>query len=182
MFPLAECGPITITVTPCDFPLSWTLTLRPHRCREEGTPPPPQGGGGKKIRAIVSSVGGRGAFHHRHRHNTITNVSYNSTKLLRRDERNESSSFRIWQQAASRPNDTTAPAGRRSVGDAEREEIVEEGQTQAAVVEEQYEGHEPRQFVRREAPAGLYVLQVRQGVALFPTAAVLIITQNNVAQ
>ncbi|XP_050693235.1 uncharacterized protein LOC126983985 [Eriocheir sinensis] len=160
VFPLAECGPITITVTPCDFPLSWTLTLRPHRCREERTPPPPRG---KKIRAIVSSVGGRGAFHHRHRHNTITNVSYNSTKLLRRDGRNEFSSFRIWQQAASRPNDTTVPAGRLGVGAAAREEAVEEGQTQAAVVEEQYEGHEPRQFMRREAPAGLYVLQLHAG-------------------
>lgn len=159
VFPLAECGPITITVTPCDFPLSWTLTVRPHDGRGEETPQPPRGGGSKKIRAIVSSVGGRGAHHH---HNTITNVSYNSTKLLGRPGRNESSSFRTWQQTASRPNDTTASAGRRGEGDAEGEEEQSEGgQRQAEVVEEQYEGHEPRQFIRREAPAGLYVLQVR---------------------
>ncbi|MPC81148.1 hypothetical protein E2C01_075751 [Portunus trituberculatus] len=169
VFPLVEGGPITITITPCDFPLSWTLELRPHQDEELYE------GGSKKIRAVLSAVGGRGASHPRRHHyftNTITNVSRNSTKPVRHERRNESSVFTAWQQqaatAAGLPYDTTTASGREHAGAGSRE--MEEQQEvealqQAAGVQEgvvvQYEGHEPQQFSREQAPPGLYVVQVR---------------------
>lgn len=113
-------------------------------------------------------MGGHGSPRHYH-HNAITNVSFNSTKHLGHKGRNDSSAFRIWHQAESRLDDTTVSTGKNHVGAVNRaleEHQVEEGRQEEAIVEEQYEGHEPRQFRRQEAPAGLYVLQVGQ-VLLF---------------
>lgn len=163
VFPLEEGGPITITVTPCDFPLSWTLTLRPHHGRGEVESQPPREGGSKKIRAVLNSVGGRGAFHrHRHHQNTITNVSRNSSKLVGHERRKESSVFSVLQQVAANPYDTTASPGRKGEGTGRRE-VKKQQETMEIqeAVEEQYEGHEPQQFRRQQTPAGLYVLQVR---------------------
>ncbi|XP_063840758.1 uncharacterized protein LOC135089245 isoform X1 [Scylla paramamosain] len=171
VFPLAESGPITITITPCDFPLSWTLELRPHQ--GEGR----HEGGSKKIRAVLSAVGGRGVSHprrHHHSTNTITNVPRNSTKPVRHERRNESSVFSVWQQqavaAAGLSYDTTTVPGTEHAGAGSREveEQEEVGeQLEAAGVQEgvavQYEGHEPQQFSRQQAPPGLYVVQLHAG-------------------